>query len=99
MGTDERRRQFEPVSVRQPDVDEDSIRREPLGGIHGRRRAVGIADDGVTTPLEQFARDLPEHGHVVDDEDANWQRSIVGAPATLVKLYSGIATSACVVLS
>ena len=85
MGPYESRGQHEPVSIRQPEVEQDGIRREPVGGIHGRRRAVGLPDNGVTTPLQQLARGLAEHGRVIDDEDTSRQMPIVGAQATLVK--------------
>jgi hypothetical protein len=47
--------------------------------------AVGLPDHGVTTPLQHFARDLAEDGHVIDDEDASRQRPIVEARASWVK--------------
>ena len=90
MGPHESRGQLEPVSIGQPEVEQDGIRCEPLGGVHGRRGAVGLPDNGVTTPLQQFARDLTEHGRVIDDEDTSRQMPIVGAQATLSSVVRAI---------
>ena len=85
MGPCERGAQLEPIAIRQPDVGQDGIRREPLDGVDRRCCAVRLADNGVTAPLQKLTRDLPEYERVIDDEDASRQTRIVGGQAVPVK--------------
>jgi len=81
----ERGGQREPVAVRQPDVDQQGIGREPRDGGDRRRRAVRLAGNGVAAPLQELARDLSEDRRVIDDEDAGRQSPIVGPRVPAVK--------------
>src|SRR5262249_25859693 len=63
-------RDLDPAHVREPDVEQDDIRLEALGGLEGGLAVLGLGDHIPARDREAARGAAPEAGVVIDDQDS-----------------------------